>query len=468
MEHIFIDRENELKFLEEKFKKEKPELIIIYGRRRVGKTFLIKNFIKNKRAIYYLATKEKEEKQAKEISQILSYFFKDNTLAINPFTNYSQILTYLHEKSKNERLIFVIDEFGYLLEASPYISSVLQKFWDEYFSESKIFLILCGSTIGIMESLLAQKNPLYGRRTGQWKLETLDFKALSYFLKEKSFEDVLKCWFVCNGILFYAKEFKEFDNFEDFLINTFFNKGHIFYEEGRILIYEELGDVSTYFSILTFISKGAIRQIEIANNIAMKPTSITRYLENLIRLKFIKKEPLVTKEKSKKVYYVMNDNFLHFWFRFVYPNRQLVEGNEKERIKETLRRDLNKFFGEKFEDFIRINIQKFFPNIEKVGKWRGFSEDREVEEIDIVGLNEEKKLILFGECKWRDNVDVEKVFNRLKEKSKIVDWNKNQRKEIFTIFAKSFIKKIKKDNLFLFDLEDIRKIFLLVNVENKK
>jgi AAA+ ATPase superfamily predicted ATPase len=287
-------------------------------------------------------------------------------------------------------------------------------------------------------------------------------------LKEKSFEDVLKCWFVCNGILFYAKEFKEFDNFEDFLINTFFNKGHIFYEEGRILISEELGDVSTYFSILTFISKGAIRQIEIANNIAMKPTSITRYLENLIRLKFIKKEPLVTKEKSKKVYYSMNDNFLHFWFRFVYPNRQFVETNEKERIKETLRRDLNKFFGEKFEDFIRINIQKFFSNIEKVGKWRDFSEDREVEEIDIVGLNEEKKLILFGECKWRDNVDVEKVFNRLKEKSKIVDWNKNQRKEIFTIFAKSFIKKIKKDNLFLFDLEDIRKIFLLVNVENKK
>jgi AAA+ ATPase superfamily predicted ATPase len=133
MEHIFIDRENELKFLEEKFKKGKPELIIIYGRRRVGKTFLIKNFIKNKRAIYYLATKEKEEKQAKEISQILSYFFKDNTLAINPFTNYSQILTYLYEKSKNERLIFVIDEFGYLLEASPYISSVLQKFLGRIF-----------------------------------------------------------------------------------------------------------------------------------------------------------------------------------------------------------------------------------------------------------------------------------------------------------------------------------------------
>jgi AAA+ ATPase superfamily predicted ATPase len=160
-------------------------LIILYGRRRVGKTFLLKQFLENKRAVYYLATKEKEEKQAKKLSQILSNFFEDNTLKINPFTNYSQILTYLKEKSKRKQLIFVIDEFGYLLEASTHISSVLQKFWDEYFSKSKIFIILCGSTIEMMESLLNQRNPLYGRRTGQWKLETLNFEVLTKFLKKK-------------------------------------------------------------------------------------------------------------------------------------------------------------------------------------------------------------------------------------------------------------------------------------------
>jgi AAA+ ATPase superfamily predicted ATPase len=458
MEHIFLDREEELKFLEERFRKGRPELIVLYGRRRIGKTSLIKKFIEGKKAIYYLATKEREEKQAKDISQILSAFFKDKTLEINPFTSYSQIFSYLYEKSKEERLIFVIDEFGYLLEASPYISSVLQKFWDEYFSNSKIFIILCGSTIGMMESLLSQRNPLYGRRTGQWKLEALDFKALREFLKEKSFEDVLKCWFITDGILFYAKEFKEFESFEKFLLNTFFNKGHIFYEEGRILISEELGEVPTYFSILSFLSKGASRQIEIANNIGMKPTSLTRYLETLIRLRFIKKEPLITKEKSKKVYYSMNDNFLHFWFRFVYPNRQFVEKNEKEKIKEILERDLNAFFGEKFEEFVRSNIGKFFENVEKVGKWRGFSENRKVEEIDIVGINEKEKTIVFGECKWGENVDAEKVFKELKEKSKLVDWNRNQRKEIFAVFAKSFEKKIKEENLYLFDLKDIENL----------
>jgi AAA+ ATPase superfamily predicted ATPase len=457
MEHIFLNREKELKFLEERFKKGRPELIVLYGRRRIGKTSLIKKFLEGKKAIYYLATKEREEKQAKDISQILSEFFKDKTLEINPFTSYSQVFSYLHEKSKEERLIFVIDEFGYLLEASPYISSVLQKFWDEYFSNSKIFIILCGSMIRMMESLLGQRNPLYGRRTGQWKLEALDFKTLREFLKEKSFEDVLKCWFVSNGILFYAKEFKEFENFEEFLSNTFFNKGHIFYEEGRILISEELREVPTYFSILSFLSKGVSRQIEIANNIAMKPTSLTRYLETLLRLKFIKKEPLITKEKSKKVYYSMNDNFLHFWFRFVYPNRQFVEKSEKERINEILERDLNSFFGEKFEEFIRSNIVKFFENVERVGKWRGFSKDRKVEEIDIVGINEKDKTIVFGECKWSENVDAEKIFKELKEKSKLIDWNKNQRKEIFAIFAKSFGKKVREENLYIFDLKDIEK-----------
>jgi AAA+ ATPase superfamily predicted ATPase len=161
----------------------------------------------------------------------------------------------------------------------------------------------------------------------------------------------------------------------------------------------------------------------------MKPTSLTRYLETLIRLRFIKKEPLIIKEKSKKVYYSMNDNFLHFWFRFVYPNRQFVERNEKEKIKEILERDLNAFF-----------------------------ENRKVEEIDVVGINEKDKTIVFGECKWGENVDAEKVFKELKEKSKLVDWNRNQRKEIFAVFAKSFEKKLKEENLYLFDLKDIENL----------
>jgi adenylyl- and sulfurtransferase ThiI len=116
------------------------------------------------------------------------------------------------------------------------------------------------------------------------------------------------------------------------------------------------------------------------------------------------------------------------------------------------------FFGEKFEEFIRSNIRKFFGNVEKVGKWRGFSEDRKVEEIDVVGINEKEKTIVFGECKWSENVDAEKVFKELKEKSKFIDWNRNQRKEIFAIFAKSFDKKIKEVNLYLFDLKDIERL----------
>jgi hypothetical protein len=108
----------------------------------------------------------------------------------------------------------------------------------------------------------------------------------------------------------------------------------------------------------------------------MKPTSLTKYLESLLRLKFIKREPLITREKSKRVYYSVNDNFLHFWFRLFTKTGSLVESGEKEKIEEILRRDLNSFFGEKFEELIRINIQKFFPNIEKVGKWRGFGKEQ--------------------------------------------------------------------------------------------
>ena len=466
MENIFINREKELEFLEKKYKENSAQLIILYGRRRIGKTFLIKKFIENKKAIYFLSTKEKEEVQAKEMSKLIGKFFNDAALIINPFSTYSQIFEYLSNKSK-ERIVFVIDEFGYMLSSSPHIASVLQKFWDEHLSKTKIFIILSGSTISLMESLVSQRNPLYGRRTGQWKLDAFKFSDLRKLLKEKDIEDVMKCWFVTNGIFFYSKEFKNFKNFNDFLLNTFFNKGHIFYEEGRVLISDELGEVPTYFSILSAVAKGKLRQVEIANEIGIKPTSLTRYLENLLRLNFVRKEiPITEKEKSKKTFYKFNDNFLHFWFKFVYPNKSLVEEGKIEEIKKILTNELNTFFGEKFEELIRKNIRAFVSfEVEKVGRVWGYYRDkktneRKTYEIDIVALNEKTKEILFAECKWEDEVNAEKILFELKRKAELVNWNRGKRKEYYAIFAKSFKEKIEEPGLKLFDLNSLEKLLV--------
>lgn len=465
--NIFIDRKKEREFLNKLYERGNPQLIVIYGRRRIGKTFLIKKFLDSKKGIYYLATKESEEVQARDISKALSDFFKDKTLAISPFTKYSQVLEYIASRS-DERLIFVIDEFGYMMESSPYVSSVLQKYWDEYLSRSKVFIILNGSIITLMESLLSVKNPIYGRRTGQWHLGPLKFEDFSTFLDGRSFADKIKCWSTTGTILFYAKEFLKYKRFDDFIMDTFFNKGHIFYEEGRIIVSGELGEVDSYFSILSEISKGASRSIEIASRAGIKNTSISKYLKKLQEIGFISKElPITERRNSKKSLYCIEDNFLNFWFSFVYKNRGLVENDNSNELKKILDVGLNLFMGRAFEKLIRENITYLSPfTIEHCGRWWGKNQGKpkgmNTEEIDVVAINEKSKDILFGECKWTRNPVGIDIYKDLKRKSGLVHWHDKERKEHFALFSMSgFTAGMKElatnENVLLFDLDAIDK-----------
>jgi AAA+ ATPase superfamily predicted ATPase len=465
--NVLIDREEELNFLNRLYASGKPQLVIIYGRRRIGKTFLIKNFIKGKKSIYYLATKEGEEAQAREISRVFADFFNDAALAIAQFTRYSQVFEYLAKKA-SEKLVFVIDEYGYMMESSPYVSSVLQKYWDEYLSKSNAFIILNGSVITLMESLLSKKNPLYGRRTGQWHMLPLGFKELAEFLKGRSFEEMVECWSATGTILFYAKEFLNYKSFEEFIENTFFNKGHIFYEEGRILVSDELGDVESYFSILSEIANGPARSIEIANKIGIKNTSLSKYLRKLQDIGFIGKEvPVTERQSSKKSLYYMQDNFLNFWFSFVYKNRGLIENGKHDELRKMLETRIGQFIGKAFEKLIRDNIPYFSPfNVERSGRWWGRDPSKpkgmNQEEIDVVALNEKSKDILFAECKWGSEKVGREVYEELKRKAKLVQWHNDSRHEHFALFSKSgFTDEMRgiaeKEHVLLFDLEEIEK-----------
>jgi len=465
--NILIDRKEEINFLNRLYASDKAQLVIIYGRRRIGKTFLVKNFVKGKKSIYYLATKEGEEAQARDMSKVLAEFFNDTALAMSPFSRYSQVFEYLAKKA-TERLVFVIDEYGYMMESSPYVSSVLQKYWDDHLSKSKAFVILNGSIITLMESLLSRKNPLYGRRTGQWHMQPIAFKDFADFLAVKSFEDKVKCWSVTSTILFYAKEFLDYSSFEEFVANTFFNKGHIFYEEGRVIVSDELGDVETYFSILSEIANGASRSIDIANKAGMKNTSLPKYLKRLLEIGFIGKEvPINEKQSSKKSLYYMEDNFLNFWFSFVYKNRGLIESGKGKELEGLLNARLDTFIGKAFEKLIRDNIVSFCPfEAERFGRWWGRDPSRpkgmNQEEIDVVALNEKSEDILFAECKWTSKPIGVDVYNELMRKSKLVQWHNNDRHEHFALFSKSGFteemeKLAKEEHVLLFGLEAIEK-----------
>lgn len=465
-----IDREEETAFLEDAYAQNKSQLLVLYGRRRVGKTYLLQHFMKGKKHAYYLCTKGNEAEQIRLLSRMVGETFNDTALALSPFSDWRALFLYLHEKAQKEKFLLVIDEFPYLINANPAITSIFQKYWDEYLSKTKIMLVLCGSSIAMMESeVLAHRSPLYGRRTGQWKVKPLNFEnALKFFPKGAHFEEATRIYAITGGVPFYLAELDLSKTAIENILEKIAKKGKLLYEEGELLLKEELRDPSTYFSILEAMSAGNTKQTEIANRVGMLPTALPRYLLTLERLEYIQKiAPVTEPKRSKKTIYKIKDNFMDFWFKFVYPNRSYIEESNYKKFREILDTYFEKHVSFAFEgicrDFLkRQNAKDILPAyFVKIGTWYGFYRDegqRKEVEIDIVALDEKETGILFAECKWQNlrQREAEQVLSDLKEKSKYVDWNIGKRKEHFAIFAKKIEGKeaIKKSGFLVWDLDD--------------
>ncbi|MEW6069341.1 MAG: ATP-binding protein [Candidatus Thermoplasmatota archaeon] len=457
----FVNRERELDFLDRKYKDAGLQVIVIYGRRRVGKTELIKEFIKGKNSIYFLADKRGTEKNIERFVNLVQERLNLPPLKIGSFEDAFKIIV---EKVKGERFIVVIDEFSYLIEKDTALSSVFQLIIDEILRNSNLFLILCGSSIGMMEKgVLSYKSPLYGRRTGQIKLTPMRFKDLKKFFPRYSIKELIETYSVLGGIPAYLSLFDPAKRLDDNIQKTFCVKEHLFYEEPEIILKEELREPKVYFNLLEAIAIGKTKLTDIANKAGINAKDASSYINSLIELDLVERTYLITEKKprTKKTIYFIKDNFFTFWFKFILENKEKIERGEAEVLLKKIKGEFSRYVSKTFE---KVSIEflwaeKIFP-FTKIGKWWGTYRDKETGErksveIDIVALNEETKEILFGECKWQDKVDGEKILQTLKEKSEFVDWNKNKRKEQYAIFAKSFRKRAKK--CYCFDLKDIYK-----------
>jgi AAA+ ATPase superfamily predicted ATPase len=467
-----IDREEETAFLEEAYAQSKSQFIILYGRRRVGKTYLLQHFMRNKKHAYYLCTKGNEAEQIRLLSRMIGESFNDTALMLSSFSEWRTLFIYLHEKAQKEKFLLVIDEFPYLINSNPSITSIFQKYWDEYLSNTKMMLVLCGSSIAMMESeVLAHKSPLYGRRTGQWKVKPLDFEnALKFFPKNASVNEAVRIYAITGGVPFYLVELDSGKTATENILERIAKKGRLLYEEGEILLKEELRDPSTYFSILEAMSAGNRKQVDISNHIGMPSTALPRYLTTLERLEYIEKIlPVTEPKRSKKTIYKIRDNFMGFWFKFIYPYRSYIEESNYEKIREILDTYFEKHVSFAFEGicrdfFKKQNAKNLLPAyFTKIGTWYGYyrdehTDERKTVEIDIVALDENDNGIIFVECKWQDlnQKDTKKLIAALKEKSKHVVWNVGKRKESFAIFACKIEGKdaLRKSGYLIWDLDD--------------
>lgn len=437
----FIDREGDLGSLERFWKKEESQFLVIYGKRRIGKTELIKQFIKDKPNIYFLVQKISEQENLKMLGELVGEFFGDDILKANGFDNWQILFEYL-EKHLKERVVVVIDEFPYLAEANKGVSSIFQAGWDEHLKNTPVYLILCGSSIAMMESeVLAYKAPLYGRRTGQIFLQPFSFYEASEFYPNLSFGKRLELYTLAGGNPSYLGKLNPKISVEENIIEQILASGSTLYNEVEFILMEELREPRNYFTILRAIAFNKTRVSEIVNETGFEKSILHKYFFALENLRIIRKEVPVTEKnplKSRKGIYKLQDQFFKFWFKYVL---------------DVIERDFNLLVSENYEkvarEIVKKNEDKFF-RIDKIGRWW----DRN-EEIDIVALNENENKILFGEVKWSNKPVGTNIYDDLKKKVKNVQWGRQDREEYFCLFSKSGftedMRKIaKRENVVLF------------------
>ncbi|MBM4387190.1 MAG: ATP-binding protein, partial [Deltaproteobacteria bacterium] len=292
----FANRKEELEFLNRLYREDKFHFIPVYGRRRIGKTRLIQEFVKDKPAIYYLADSVAEQEQLRNLGREVGAFFGDNLLSGRGFDGWEQFFEYMKSHA-GERMLLVIDEFPYLVNSNKGISSIFQKGIDQYLAETKLFLILMGSSIGMMErEVLFYKAPLYGRRTGSLELKEMEFKTLKEFFPGKRMDELVSIYGVAGSIPAYLEQFDpEFDIFRN--IGEFIlDKRTFLYNEVEFLLREELREPRNYFVILRSIAQGKRKLSEIINDTGFEKSLLSRYLEILRSLRFVEKEVPVTEK----------------------------------------------------------------------------------------------------------------------------------------------------------------------------
>ena len=413
MHEQFVDRESDLRFLKRAYESERAELIIIYGRRRVGKTELARKSAEEKEHIYFFAEETLEEENLKNFRALMAKYLKNDIIA-KAELSWEEVFKLL----KNENLVIIIDEFPNMIKENRGIVSKFQRIWDEILSESKIKLVLLGSSISVMESqVLGYRAPLYGRRTGQIYLKPLKFIHLKQFFPEKSLEEMVRIYGLTDGIPAYIREvqyrFKIGEKFEDV-----FMPNKPLFEEAEYLLRYEIRDPVRYAQILKAISLDYTKFGEIVNFTGFPNSTVSQYLDNLETLHIVGEEYPIGESRKRNAKYRISDNYFRFYFRFIYPNKSiLLDGGKIPDFE----KKYNQYLGSIFEDVAQqllweLSMQKKLPfQIQEMGRWW-----KKSEEIDVVAINRDERKALLVEVKWKELMpgDAQGIIEKLEDKTK--------------------------------------------------
>ena len=434
---MFSGRQKELKKLEFMYREDTFQFAVIYGRRRVGKTTLIAEFIKEKTAISYIAIEGTRKENLIGLSRAVMQQKEQNAV----YPDFEALLEYIDLLCQREKIIFAIDEYPYLAASYPAISSLLQKHIDTCWKNSNLFLILCGSSMSFMEhQVLGYKSPLYGRRTAQFKLKPFTFFESRELLHGFQPEEQALLYGVTGGIPEYLCKIHPGLSLDDNLISLFFDDSGTLFEEPVNLLKQEMREPASYHSIISAIAQGSSKLNEIATKTGLESGACSNFMSSLIQLGIIKKErPVTEKENSRKTIYHLEDSMFLFWYRFVRPNTTAISMNAGTFIYENhIKPQLNDFMGSIFEDICRQYLYRpdIYPTLPfpfgTLGRWWGSNPAKKrQEEIDIAALSD--KQLLLGECKWKNEKVGTDVLKTLVERGTLFSYPE----KYYFVFSKS-------------------------------
>lgn len=439
---MFIGRQQELDTLNKLYHSGKFEFAVIYGRRRVGKTALISEFSKEKDTIFFTGVETNAKQNLDNFSRCIVEY--DTGIAAGlSFASFQAALEYVFELAKTKRLVLVLDEYPYIAHASKSLASTLQLLIDKNKDSSKLFLILCGSSMSYMEDhVLAYKAPLYGRRTAQLKINPFDFfEACPYFT---GFSDIDKAFAygVVGGTPQYLMQMDDSLSIEENIKNTYLNPASSMFEEPNNLLKQEVREPAIYNAVVTAIAMGCSKMNEISNKIDEDTSVCATYMKNLTALGIVKKESPYGEKSSRKTLYSIEDNMFRFWYRFVPENASIISRGAANLAYKRIAPELSAYMGGVFEEICRQYLWRLLLDGKcavdfcDLGRWWGTNpKTRTQVEIDIMGTDRDSAL--FAECKWtNEKVDLS-VLETLVERSNLFHYKQKH----FYLFAKTDFTK---------------------------
>ena len=444
---MFIGRERELVSLKEFYDKDGIGMTVIYGRRRIGKSTLITEFAKDKKTIFYTATKVGKNRNLELFSKQVVDMLMPGVEDIS-FNTTEAVFDFIDKNIGDEKVVLVIDELPYWAERDDALLSILQKYIDTVWNDKNLKIILCGSALSFMEKkVLSEKSPLFGRRDSQIKLEAFNYLDAAKFVSDYSYEDKAICYGITGGVAKYLSMIDPEKSIDENIVRLFFRTDGYMYDETRNLLTQEFSDISIVNNIVEQIASGENTLNIIAGKIGEKEQTVLYSLDKLINVGLVEKKKCITDEKNKKkTQYILKDYMFKFWYEFIPKATSVIEmGQGEVYYQKVVKPVLHSFMGSVFEEMCRYYTLKqgitgqYGCFVTTVGTWWGVENIKDENgdirtqsaDIDVVALSETDKKAVIGECKFKNEKIDKGIYETLLRRGKLISAQYKVSKYIF-------------------------------------